>query len=258
MELGSQVCKPTGPDCSVCPLRPSCKANAELTASPPLSKPPCTLCEPMPVSGTPSVTVFPMKKIKKESREEHEVVCVVEWHHADDRRWLFTKRPDKGEPMCPATLTTGLLAGLFEPPTTPVPSDADEQSRLSAAAATVQSLIDHPLDTSSHRFIRSIPHIFSHINMTYHITHLTLTTPQLPATTGIWLDSAGVESANVGTGVKKVWSEIYGSWGSFDASAASIPKKRTAATKSAAKPVAEKVVKRVMMPAMPVRVSKAS
>jgi A/G-specific adenine glycosylase len=212
-----------------------------------------------------------MKKAKKESRGEHEVVCVVEWQNGDDRRWLFTKRPDKGGLQTRAELTLGLLAGLFQPPTTPIPADTDPASRLSAAIATVSALIDQPkLETvSSHRHIGSIPHIFSHINMTYHITHLTITTATLPATTALWLDGAGVESANVGTGVKKVWSEIYSSWGSFDASrpapTATAKKARGAAggaKRSAAKPtdrsveVGGKIVKKIMMPAMPVRVSK--
>jgi A/G-specific adenine glycosylase len=39
-----------------------------------------------------------MKKDKKTSRDEEEVVCVVEWRRDGDRKWLFTKRPDKGGP----------------------------------------------------------------------------------------------------------------------------------------------------------------
>lgn len=43
-----------------------------------------------------AVTVFPMKKIKKESRVEHEAVVVTEWQSEGERRWLFLKRPEKG------------------------------------------------------------------------------------------------------------------------------------------------------------------
>ncbi len=32
----------------------------------------------------------------------------------------------------------------------------------------------------------------------------------------VWLNEMEVEAANVGTGVKKVWAEIFGSWGQFD------------------------------------------
>jgi A/G-specific adenine glycosylase len=37
-----------------------------------------------------------MKKEKKVSREEEEVVCVTEWRKEDKRWWLFVKRPEKG------------------------------------------------------------------------------------------------------------------------------------------------------------------
>jgi A/G-specific adenine glycosylase len=38
-----------------------------------------------------------MKKEKKVSRSEDEVVCVTEWVYNDKRSWLFVKRPEKGE-----------------------------------------------------------------------------------------------------------------------------------------------------------------
>lgn len=43
--------------------------------------------------------MFPMKKVKKVSREENEVVTIVEWHQSKtgEKRWLFVKRPEKGE-----------------------------------------------------------------------------------------------------------------------------------------------------------------
>jgi len=101
MELGSQVCKPVSPDCAACPLQAACKAYAELSVPPPTESKECALCAPIPGDGEriPGVTVFPMKKDKKTSREENEVVCVVEWkcEDEDSRRWLFTKRPEKGE-----------------------------------------------------------------------------------------------------------------------------------------------------------------
>jgi A/G-specific adenine glycosylase len=38
-----------------------------------------------------------MKKEKKLSREEEEVVCVTEWVGTEKSWWLFVKRPEKGE-----------------------------------------------------------------------------------------------------------------------------------------------------------------
>ena len=106
---------------------------------------------------------------------------------------------------------------------------------------------------ATRRDIGSIPHIFSHINMTYHILHVVLTDPSAPAppTDGWWLDELGVENANVGTGVKKVWAEIYGSWGSFDATT----RKAQKSAKKGKEVVRGdgKVSKKVMMPAMPSR-----
>ena len=61
----------------------------------------CTLCAPISSIAErdtiPTVMIFPMKKEKKVSRSEDEVVCVTEWVHDDKRSWLFVKRPEKGE-----------------------------------------------------------------------------------------------------------------------------------------------------------------
>jgi A/G-specific adenine glycosylase len=101
--------------------------------------------------------------------------------------------------------------------------------------------------------------------MTYHVQHLVLShpdtvpLPQLVNASAVWLDAAGVESANIGTGVKKVWTEIYGSWGSFDAGAAKETGKgkgrgKGVKRKSGVKAEPEaggKKVKKIMMPMMP-------
>ena len=65
------------------------------TPPPPPKTSECTLCEPLPAPL--EVTSFPMKKVKKASREENEVVVVTEWRVGDERRWLLSKRPEKGE-----------------------------------------------------------------------------------------------------------------------------------------------------------------
>ena len=66
------------------------------------------------------MTVFPMRKEKKASREEAEVVCITEWRDPSsngekgDRYWLFIKRPEKGETLhilrAVVTLGGGLAA----------------------------------------------------------------------------------------------------------------------------------------------------
>ncbi|WRT66194.1 A/G-specific adenine glycosylase [Kwoniella shivajii] len=267
MELGSQVCKPLSPDCQVCPLKSSCKAYAELSSSPPKpSERLCTLCAPIPLSTStekiPSVTIFPMRKEKKTSRVEDESVLVLEWKGEEGkRRWLFVKRPEKG-----------LLAGLFEPPTTPVPTSSKPKDCLQASLKSLTEYIKvtarELAEVKTYNHISSIPHIFSHINMTYHVHHFILSStisdpPEILSTSprvAIWMDDNQVEHANVGTGVKKVWAEVYGSWGSFDENHESFAE---AKTKTASKKIKEKkpleevkngkVVKKIMMPMMPVK-----
>jgi A/G-specific adenine glycosylase len=154
---------------------------------------------------------------------------------------------------------SGLLAGLFEPPTTPsaeVGLDTDDQKEL--ALSTLSSIIgaiDKDI-TTTHQRVSSIPHIFSHINMTYHIQLLVLNSTELPplcrTDRAVWLSQEEVESANIGTGVKKVWAEIYGSWGSSEpVKSGSTALKGKRPKKGAAPSVEGKVVKKVMMPSMP-------
>jgi A/G-specific adenine glycosylase len=50
------------------------------------------------------VTIFPMRKEKKASREENEVVCITEWRGGDHEPcWLFVKRPEKGDYRLPVS-----------------------------------------------------------------------------------------------------------------------------------------------------------
>ncbi|WWC89496.1 A/G-specific adenine glycosylase [Kwoniella dendrophila CBS 6074] len=283
MELGSQVCKPTSPDCQICPIKSSCKAYSEISKSPPEpTTSSCPLCSPIPSSSNsskshiPNVTIFPMKKEKKASRDEEESVLVVEWKGENgDRKWLMIKRPEKG-----------LLAGLFEPPTTPTSSSSTTtkdwlQDSLTALQdyITIPSDLDQLKEIGEYQFISSIPHIFSHINMTYHIHHLIIQSsslypleppsilPNTPRIT-VWLNQEEIVHSNIGTGVKKVWSELYGSWGSFDRGSASstLSKKSNKKVKIAnnqkqKQPLAEtemqngKLVlkQKIMMPAMPIQ-----
>ncbi|RSH82220.1 hypothetical protein EHS25_005930 [Saitozyma podzolica] len=283
MELGSQVCKPAAPECAACPLQNRCKGYAEvMSGPPPAASDGCDLCLPIPSEETqriPSVTVFPMRKEKKASREEEELVCVVEWQAeqgSEDRKWLFVKRPERG-----------LLAGLFEPPTIALPAPTTEDQRL-VTSLDLLDILDLPpgeivYHINDHREIGKIQHIFSHINMTYHIHHVVLApnqgaleaaaagtrdrppTPlQRDGRLAVWLDRERVEHTNIGTGVKKVWAEIYGSWGNFTprekgktklVERKSKPKSKRSA--GAAKMEADakngKIVKKIMMPMMPVR-----
>ncbi|TXT15583.1 hypothetical protein VHUM_00086 [Vanrija humicola] len=239
MELGATVCKPAAPECSACPLEAVCKAKAELAAPPDAGTgAACDLCAPIPApEGTatiPSVTVFPMKKEKKASREEHEAVCVTEWRGPAGSKWLFTKRPDKG-----------LLAGLYEPPSVPVAGTSSQGDKLAASRAALAELLQEP-EVTAHTAHAPVPHIFSHINMTYHVQHAVVSgaLPALRADRAAWLDADEVAAANVGTGVKKVWAGVYGAWGQFVAAKAGTTRPSQPKTKpkpkAKAKPKANK------------------
>lgn len=106
------------------------------------------------------------------------------------------------------SLTAGLLAGLYEPPTVP-------GTDLATGAAHVSTLLG-PLKPLSHTSAGTVPHIFSHISRTYHVQHLVITGELPPAPDrAVWLGSSGVNAANIGTGVKKSWAAVYGAWGKF-------------------------------------------
>lgn len=98
--------------------------------------------------------------------------------------------------------------------------------------------------------------------MTYHIIHIHLSCEDLPETVwggpADWLDPEGVKNANIGTGVKKVWTEVYGTWGMFDEEGNPLPKaeplkKKVKKAVDAILPdevVGGKKVKKVTMPMM--------
>ncbi|BEI82151.1 hypothetical protein CcaverHIS002_0300190 [Cutaneotrichosporon cavernicola] len=259
MELGATVCRPV-PVCGECPLREVCNAHAEADMAKPPPPPTgvdCTLCEPVP--GEMAVTVFPMKKMKKESRVEHEAVVITEWQSEGVTRWLFLKRPEKG-----------LLAGLFEPPTTVVPATGAVE-QLAAGLTFVTDLVGDIEDAfEEHVVIGPITHIFSHINMTYHVQRLVLRGERPEPKNGQWLSLEEVSDANVGTGVKKCWASVYGVWGEGEVGTVKLPKpkKELSAKRVRKEPVVKKVkkdparrlteegarvFKKVCMPVMPKR-----
>ncbi|BEJ17752.1 hypothetical protein CspHIS471_0700200 [Cutaneotrichosporon sp. HIS471] len=259
MELGATVCRPV-PVCGECPLREVCNAHAEVDMAKPPPQPTgvdCTLCEPVP--GEMAVTVFPMKKIKKESRVEHEAVVITEWQSEGETRWLFLKRPEKG-----------LLAGLFEPPTTAVPATGTVD-QLATGLTFVTDLVGDVEDAfEEHAVVGPVTHIFSHINMTYHVQRLVLRGERPEPKNGQWLSLEEVSDANVGTGVKKCWASVYGVWGEGEVGTVKVPKPKKELSakrvkketvvrkvkKDPARRVKEegaRVVKKVCMPVMPKR-----
>ncbi|EIW70821.1 hypothetical protein TREMEDRAFT_61328 [Tremella mesenterica DSM 1558] len=263
MELGSQVCKPVNPDCAVCPLKSVCNAYAELSSTPPTPRPDektCTLCVPIPDSNggnIPSVTIFPMRKDKKVSREEEEVVSIVEWSGLGERRWLLVKRPE-----------TGLLAGLYEPPSCSIPPGSSVEDRHSIAVEHLRSIIDLtgttmtqvPVDIS----LKDPMMKNENLSMGKTVARVSEGHAECPAVktsdrSVLWLDEKGVEGANVSTGVKKVWAAAFGQWGCFSSSG---PETQSGKRKKVKSKIGTKrdemiskekvkIVRKVMMPLMP-------
>lgn len=126
---------------------------------------------------------------------------------------------------------------------------ATVDERLHSGHTHLSTLLDTPsLEPDSHTTVDAVPHIFSHINMTYHVQHLVLTSddaapPDTAATAArpmVWLDAQGVEAANVGTGVKKVWAAVYGKWGHFEPAKAKTGKPKPGKPKAQKPKLSEK------------------
>jgi A/G-specific adenine glycosylase len=209
IELGSTVCKVQNPSCGTCPLKDLCGAYQKSSFATQHSQDIqdiedlCSVCEPLP-TGSFDVTLLPMKAEKKKSREETDIVNVVEWRRSIDseERWfLLVKRPEKGRLNSDVLrlislgclwnhfLYLGLLAGLDEFPTMSNVSDPDSKRhsaegpvevlssvlaspvrRSSLAAKTDEECVessDSDVRISQVKRVGDVLHIFSHVRKTY-------------------------------------------------------------------------------------------
>ncbi|CAK5272682.1 unnamed protein product [Mycena citricolor] len=238
IELGSTVCKVRDPDCENCTIGSWCAAYIQSQTdqdtgvnSVPDIEDLCSLCEPVPRPSP--VTVFPMKAEKKKSREELDLVNVIEWRAGSDRRFLLVRRPEGG-----------LLAGLDEFPTCPNISASLSSAQARSSVEDLLSTLLHPDEQSfkspskaldglkiSHiKAAGDVVHVFSHIKKTYRVQWVLLeglsNPPTLASTTAgvlpikksakklnpalsepctAWVPLDTVASRNIGTGVMKVW-----------------------------------------------------
>lgn len=144
--------------------------------------------------------------------------------------------------------------------------------QLAAGLAFVTDVLGDVEDAfEEHAAVAPVAHIFSHINMTYHVQRLVLRGDRPEPKRGEWLSLDEVTNANVGTGVKKCWASVYGVWGGCEVGkgkagqprplkkepAAKRAKKEPGAKKpkkeqaKATKSEAGRVTRKVRMPAMP-------
>ncbi|KAL0070289.1 hypothetical protein AAF712_002781 [Marasmius tenuissimus] len=244
IELGSTVCKVRDPSCDICPLRPWCLAQlrkAENFQAVVDIEDACTLCDP--VDDSSDVTIYPMKVERKKSREETDVVSVIEWCPPDtgaQPQILLVRRPEKG-----------LLAGLYEFPTIPnVSSALSSQSITDLGIDQMASIFKEPVGLNGGvqpdpdletrytlldvHFAGDVQHVFSHIKKTYKVQRIRVRGGNAPPSvrpqndtvgpsgrkrkgskpeTGsafssmeaIWTPMGEVVKANIGTGVVKMW-----------------------------------------------------
>ncbi|KAG5993966.1 hypothetical protein E4U43_003347 [Claviceps pusilla] len=109
---------------------------------------------------------FPIKTAKKPVRVEQEIVCAIQRH---DGSFLIRRRPEKG-----------LLAGLWEFPSTPIPapetcSPARRSEMARTHAASMLRVAPNrddgraELELEYRGELGSVPWLFSHIKLTMHV-----------------------------------------------------------------------------------------
>ncbi|KAK3305611.1 DNA glycosylase [Chaetomium strumarium] len=154
---------------------------------------------------------FPLKKPKKQVREEETVVCAI--RRSSDGRYLIHRRPEKG-----------LLAGLWELPshTLPETNDSTKKSRQTDAITFVLGLFVErraepkqggSCTVSSGNFeeLGSVPWLFSHLKLTMHVhlfeVHDGAGTVE-PGGQYRWASVEEIDRESMGTGMKKCWSLV--------------------------------------------------
>ncbi|KAK4234728.1 A/G-specific adenine DNA glycosylase [Achaetomium macrosporum] len=154
---------------------------------------------------------FPLKKPKKQVREEETVVCAI--RRSSDGRYLIRRRPEKG-----------LLAGLWELPshTLPKTNDSTSKSRQTEAITFVLGLfVERKRDAKSRgsctiafgnfEELGSVPWLFSHLKLTMHVhlfqVHDGAGTTE-PGDRYRWASVAEIDKESMGTGMKKCWSLV--------------------------------------------------
>lgn len=154
MELGANICTPTSPSCSECPVAVQCHALS-------LSR-----------QGG-SITDYPLKVVKAKQRNVFSAVCVVELSETRDlvegsegtSHYLLVKRPDEG-----------LLAGLWEFPSVLLGQEFETEIRRKAIDEYLKTSFNLDAGKTCKVIVREevgeYVHIFSHIRLKMYIEYL--------------------------------------------------------------------------------------
>ncbi|KAG8925794.1 hypothetical protein FRC03_006248 [Tulasnella sp. 419] len=196
IELGSTVCKVQSPLCDSCPFSKGCGALALMKQDETVDiEDACSLCEPFP-SSSRAVTRFPMKVVRKEPRKEDSIVTVIQAHIQGERCVLMSQRG-----------STGLLAGLWEFPTTDVTEKVTAKLQVDVSKNTLrQKLPDVDVSSVTPQVLGNFLHVFSHIKKTYYIVTIKLEGSEFSRGKNCkWVLWDEFASMNVGVGTTKVW-----------------------------------------------------
>ncbi|NXK97743.1 MUTYH glycosylase, partial [Formicarius rufipectus] len=207
MELGATVCVPKAPLCGECPVKQHCQARHRLFGKPtPVPDVEdcgecvgdCPLCPPAtePWDSSLGVTNFPRKAAKKQPRVMRTATCVLERRGCRGApEYLIVQRP-----------SSGLLAGLWEFPSLPLPQDMQEEEKK-VLADHLQAWLGQPVAAKGLQFIGEVIHIFSHIHQTYVVYSLCLdgdVTLDPSSSPSRWVTEEEFHASAVSTAMKKV------------------------------------------------------
>ncbi|KAK1750448.1 g-specific adenine glycosylase [Echria macrotheca] len=153
---------------------------------------------------------FPLRKPKKQVREEETVVCAI--RRVADGKFLIHRRPDKG-----------LLASLWEFPShiLPVSNGSAAKARKTVAVESVDGLVASTqnsgkrkrAETSTARYLGelgSVPWLFSHLKLTMHVHLFEVDEgsriPEGPRSR--WASPEEIDKESMGTGMRKCWTLV--------------------------------------------------
>lgn len=237
MELGATVCLPKNPLCTKCPVKHYCAAYKQVIEfdnknkahllkgneiEPKNIKSICDienchdiLCFSKNDEWDSSLGVcnYPRKPKKKASKVQYCAVAFIQTDKSHDAYILLKKRPENG-----------LLAGLWEFPTKELTGLSKDKLQIIGDLNGVQlpesikesvSLTNDSLlsslpkvgNVSKRSFVGCVPHIFSHINMTYLVEQIFLKgqiCEDLDENEFKWIKENDIDSSAISTSVRKI------------------------------------------------------
>ncbi|KAI1452901.1 DNA glycosylase [Annulohypoxylon moriforme] len=153
---------------------------------------------------------FPVRKAKKDIREEETLVCAI---RRNDGRYLVHRRPEKG-----------LLAGLWELPSYVLkdPETSTAGTRKADAKKYVADLVNRGrsknMKVKHMGDLGSVPWLFSHLKLTMHVHLFELDSDvdfdresEDSGTKGAqsrWSEADVLDEESMGTGMRKCWALV--------------------------------------------------